>query len=80
MATRLTDVYVPELYTGYQRVDDPERTRFFDSGIVTRSPLLDSLSNQGGRIAEIPFWSDLDAGDAPTSPPTTQALTPHLSL
>jgi len=65
MATRLTDVYVPELYTGYQRVDSPEVTRLFDSGVISRSPLLDGLSNQGGRIAEIPFWKDLDATAAP---------------
>jgi hypothetical protein len=65
MATRLTDVYVPELYTGYQRVDSPEVTRFFDSGVINRTALLDSLSNQGGKIAEIPFWRDLDATVAP---------------
>lgn len=65
MATRLTDVYVPELYTGYQRVDSPEVTRLFDSGVITQSPLLNGLANQGGRIAEIPFWKDLDATAAP---------------
>ena len=64
--TLITDVIVPELYMGYQAVDYPEKTAFFDSGVAVRSAIFDQLANGGGRIEHIPFWKDLDSTSEPT--------------
>lgn len=74
--TQLTDVIVPEVYLSYQSVNSPEKTAIFQSGIVVRSALLDSLASQGGNTFNIPFWKDLDSSVAPnlsSSDPTVVA-------
>lgn len=63
--TQISDVYVPELYTGYLTVDSPEVTRYFDSGIIAQNALLNSKANEGGRYLDVPFWKDLDADAEP---------------
>lgn len=63
--TQLSDVYVPEVYSSYSAVDGPEKTAFFESGVATRNAALGSLFAAGGRVAELPFWKDLDASDEP---------------
>lgn len=63
--TQLGDVFVPEVYASYTAVNGPEKTAFFDSGVAVRNPALGGLFAQGGRIAELPFWRDLDASDEP---------------
>jgi hypothetical protein len=66
MATvRLTDVIVPEVYASYQVVDSPEKTAFFESGIVVSNALLNAKANTGGDTENIPFWNDLDSNVAP---------------
>ena len=75
--TQLSDVYVPEVYASYSAVDGPEKTAFFDSGVAVRNPALGGLFAQGGRVAELPFWKDLDATDEPnygTDDPTDVAV------
>lgn len=63
--TQISDVFVPEVYSSYSAVDGPEKTSFFQSGVATRNPVLGQLFSNGGRIAELPFWKDLDASDEP---------------
>lgn len=63
--TQLSDVYVPEVYASYTAVNGPERTAFFESGVAVRNPALGGFFAEGGRIAELPFWKDLDASDEP---------------
>lgn len=63
--TQLADVFVPEVYASYSAVNGPEKTAFFDSGVAVRNPALGNLFGNGGRIAELPFWKDLDAADEP---------------
>jgi len=63
--TQLADVYVPEVYASYTAVNGPEKTAFFDSGVAVRNTALGGLFASGGRIAELPFWKDLDASDEP---------------
>lgn len=58
--TRLTDIIDVKVFQDLPQVDGPEKTAFFESGIVTRNGLLDSLANSAGKIAELPFWNDLD--------------------
>lgn len=63
--TQLSDVVIPEIYADYQAENTPEKTAFFESGIVTRNPMLDEKANSGGRIIDVPFWKDLDSSSEP---------------
>ena len=63
--TQIADVFVPEVYASYTAINGPEKTAFFDSGVATRNPALGTLFANGGRIAELPFWKDLDGSDEP---------------
>lgn len=58
--TQLADIYDAIVYRDIPAVNSPEKTAFFESGIVTRTPLLDSLASGEGKIAELPFWNDID--------------------
>ncbi len=62
---QIADVVVPEVYTSYQAVDNPERTAFIESGVAVRSVLLDSALDNGGRTVHIPFWNDIDPAQEP---------------
>lgn len=66
MATvQLTDVIIPEVYASYQAVNSPEKTAFFESGIVVSNALLNAKANEGGDTIQIPFWKDLDSSSVP---------------
>lgn len=66
MATvQLSDIIDVVVYQDLPSVNNPEKTAFYESGIVTRNPLLDSIANASGKVAELPFWNDLDPDDAP---------------
>lgn len=58
--TRLSDIIDVTVFQDLPQIDGPEKTAFFESGIIARSGLLDSLANGPGKIAELPFWNDLD--------------------
>lgn len=77
MATvQLTDVIIPEIYADYQAENSPEKTAFYESGIVVSNDLLNQKANSGGRILDLPFWKDLDSTDEPnisTDDPDTEA-------
>ena len=62
---QISDVYVPEVYASYMNQDGPEKTALFEAGVAIRNPLIDQLFSNGGRVAELPFWNDLDASDEP---------------
>jgi hypothetical protein len=62
---RLSDAYVHDVYMSYFSVDDPERSAFLTSGIVTRNDVLDTIARDGGIQATIPFWKDIDANLEP---------------
>lgn len=59
--TRLSDIIDVTVFQDLPQLNSPEKTAFFESGIITRNALLDSLANGPGKIAELPFWRDLDA-------------------
>lgn len=62
MSTQIQDVIVPEVYATYTAVDSPEKTAFFDSGVIVRNVMLDSrATSQGGDTYNLPFWNDLDS-------------------
>jgi hypothetical protein len=75
---QLVDVIEPEVYGDYTAEDSPEKTAFYESGVITRNELLDQKANTGGRIIELPFWKDLDASQEPNrSDDTTNDATPQ---
>lgn len=85
--TQISNVYVPELYTGYLTVDSPEVTRYFDSGIISQNALLNQKANEGGRYLDVPFWKDLDAdsepnisSDNPSSSATPENVTSGIQI
>ena len=62
MSTQIQDVIVPEVYATYTAVNSPEKTAFFESGVITRNPMLDArATSQGGDTYNLPFWNDLDS-------------------
>jgi len=64
MATvQLSDIIDVTVFQDLPAVNGPEKTAFFESGIVTSSPLLNNLANADGKTAELPFWNDLDGSD-----------------
>ncbi|MBD1602084.1 major capsid protein [Pseudomonas typographi] len=63
--TQLSDVFVADYYAALDPVNSPEKTAVYDSGIVTRSPVLDAVASNGQGTAEVAYWQDLDADEAP---------------
>ena len=77
MATvRLSDIIDVTVFNDLPPVNDPMLTRLFQSGVIARNALLDSIANAPGRMAELPFWNDIDPSDEPnlsTDDPTDTA-------
>lgn len=66
MATvQLSDIIDVKVFQDLPTVNSPERTAFYQSGIVVSTPLLSSLATGPGKIAELPFWKDLASSDEP---------------
>jgi len=80
--TRLSDIIDVTIFRDLPQIEGPEKTRFFESGIVTRNGLLDELANAPGKSIELPYWNDLDgseevnySSDDPGSSATPQKIT-----
>ena len=58
--TRLSDIIDVTIFRDLPQIEGPEKTRFFESGIITRNGLLDELANAPGKSIELPYWNDLD--------------------
>ena len=58
--TRLSDIIDVTIFQDLPQVEGPEKTAFFDAGIVTRNGLLDSFASGPGKTIDLPFWNDLD--------------------
>lgn len=66
MATvQLSDIIDVKVFQDLPSVNSPEKTAFFESGVVTRNSLLDGIATAAGKTAELPFWKDIDATVAP---------------
>lgn len=63
--TQLSDIFVGDYYATLEPVNSPEKTAVYESGIVTRSPVLDAVASGSQGTAEISYWQDLDADEAP---------------
>lgn len=76
--TQLSDVIIPAVYESYTAVNSPEKSAFFESGVVVQNAMLNQKANSGGRTVNVPFWKDLDSSVAPNlSDDTTNAATPQ---
>lgn len=66
MATvRLSDAVIPAVYLGYQALNTPELTAFWQAGLVVRNEMMDTIARTGGKVATLPFWTDIDASIEP---------------
>lgn len=79
--TRISDIIDVTIFQDLPQLDGPEKTALFESGIVTRNAMLDTMANSAGKIVELPFWNDLDGStevnysdDDPTNTATPQKL------
>lgn len=63
--TRLSDAVIPAVYGTYTAINSPDRTAFFESGVVVRNAMLDTKADTGGQEIQVPFWRDLDASVEP---------------
>lgn len=63
--TTLSDIIDVTVYQDLAPVNSPETTAFADSGIAVSSPLFGTLAGAAGKLAELPFWKDLDGSAEP---------------
>lgn len=61
--TRIADVIVPDVFTGYMMERALATNAFYQGGILERNPQLDALLSGGGETFNIPFWKDLSGDD-----------------
>jgi hypothetical protein len=81
-STQLSDVIIPSIYADYTAVNGPEKTAYFESGVIVQNPMLDQSANAASTLFNLPFWKDLDASqeanassDDPTVVATPQKVT-----
>lgn len=57
---QLSDIIDVTVFRDLPAVNSPQKTAFFESGVITSNSLLNELANSAGKTAELPFWKDLD--------------------
>lgn len=63
--TRLSDIFMGDYYQAITPENSPEKTALYQSGVVAHSPALDAIASNGQGTAQIHYWNDLDADEAP---------------
>lgn len=58
--TRVSDVIVPALFTPYAQNLTAEKSRLIQSGLISRSEVLDNFLGGGGLTIQMPSFKDLD--------------------
>lgn len=58
--TRVGDIIVPELFTPYAQNLTTEKSRLIQSGLISRSDVLDNFLAGGGLTIQMPSFKDLD--------------------
>ncbi len=61
--TKIEHIVVPEVFNPYVIERTAELSALWQSGIVRRTPELDSLASSGGTIINMPYWEDLTGDD-----------------
>lgn len=76
--TKIEDIIVPEVFNKYVIERTAELSALYQSGIVSHTPELDALASAGGKLINMPFWSDLTGEDevlSDTEPLETDKIT-----
>lgn len=61
--TQVADIIVPELFEGYVVERTAEKSRLFQSGLISIEPTLVNKISEGGQTVNIPFFQDLAGAD-----------------
>lgn len=61
--TKIADIIVPEVFIPYVIERTAALSAFVRSGIVVPDPNLDVLATQGGKLINMPFYTDLTGDD-----------------
>lgn len=61
--TQVADIIVPELFEGYVVERTAEKSRLFQSGLISIEPTLANKITDGGQTVNIPFFQDLAGVD-----------------
>lgn len=69
--TRISDVVVPEVFTGYIQQMTETKSRLISSGVAVRDESLDNMLAGGGLTFNVPSWKDLDDDEERTSTDTS---------
>ena len=64
-AVRLSNIFRADYYQTIAAVNSPEKTAFYESGIIKRAPNLDQIAKNGQGTATVSYWQDLDADEEP---------------
>ena len=72
--TKIADVIVPEVFNPYVVQKTAELSAFAQAGVISNDPAFDALATAGGKLINMPFWSDLTGDDEVLSDSTP--LTP----
>lgn len=75
--TQISDIVDVTVFQDLPAVNSVEKTAFYESGIIVRSPLLDQRADTPGAVTVLPFWKDLDTTGEPnysTDDPTDIAV------
>jgi len=62
-ATKISDVIVPDVFNPYVVERTSELTKIRMGGIVGQDENLNALAQRGGKLINMPFWSDLTGDD-----------------
>lgn len=62
---RLSDTVIPEVYMSYGALNSPEKTEFWQAGLIATSSTMTGLARTGGATCTMPFWKDLDPNEEP---------------
>lgn len=65
--TRLEDVIVPEVFSGYMAKDTMQVMAFYNAGVLRADGDLAGKLAGGGRTFNVPFWKDLDDTESDTA-------------
>lgn len=63
MATKISDIIIPEVFNPYVVEKTAEKSALIQSGIVVPDAQINELAMKGGTIVKMPFFSDLTGDD-----------------
>jgi len=62
-ATKVTDIVVPEVFNPYMIERTAVLSALVQAGLISQDDALNVLAQKGGRLIDMPFWSDLTGDD-----------------